>query len=337
MVLEGKDVQTDFKLDEPGAPPMGKRQKAPLDTVLSLAYAFNDLYALLPRNAPEKHVLLTTDDGGLIDLKTSFTKPTTWTRLENARGEIQIASEHDHAPGELLADAEHASVITVLVERKEHIRRSDSIIEIPKEKRERNAGATGVYQVLRLRLESGAWKQDVAVPFVQFADEPIEWSGPIIRIPGSSGTIQMTLGHTRRGLPAEITLDRFETVPYPGATGGQAIMRDFKSHLSIKDLTTDVAVQGVAHMNHPVYYPDHFLGRQWLFYQAQWDPEGQRFSVLGVGNRPGVWLMIAGCVMILIGLLYAFYLKPVIIRRMKRKAIEAARARGVMTRETAGV
>ena len=76
----------------------------------------------------------------------------------------------------------------------------------------------------------------------------------------------------------------------------------------------------VAQMNNPVYYD----GGRWLFFQAQWDPEGQKWTVLGIGNRPGVFVMIAGCVMIFIGLMYAFYVKPVIIRKMKQKALAEA-------------
>jgi hypothetical protein len=73
-------------------------------------------------------------------------------------------------------------------------------------------------------------------------------------------------------------------------------------------------------MNHPVY----FDGGSWLFFQAQWDPEGQRWTILGVGNRPGVPVMIGGCVMIVMGVLYAFYVKPIVIRRMKQKALQKA-------------
>jgi len=66
----------------------------------------------------------------------------------------------------------------------------------------------------------------------------------------------------------------------------------------------------------------------WTLFQAQWDPNGQRFTVLGVGNRPGVWIMTAGCVVLTVGLMYAFYAKPLIVRRMKEKAIAEAKAKG---------
>jgi hypothetical protein len=74
-------------------------------------------------------------------------------------------------------------------------------------------------------------------------------------------------------------------------------------------------------MNSPVYFDD---GR-WLFFQAAWDPDGQKFSIIGVGTRPAVNIMLCGCVMIFGGLFYAFWIKPVIIANMKAKALADAR------------
>jgi hypothetical protein len=62
----------------------------------------------------------------------------------------------------------------------------------------------------------------------------------------------------------------------------------------------------------------------WLLFQSQWDPEDQAFTVLGVANRPGILTMTVGCVMITLGLIWAFYVKPVIINRRKAQALAAA-------------
>jgi len=141
-------------------------------------------------------------------------------------------------------------------------------------------------------------------------------------------TIQFQLGNTRLPLPARLTLNKFELVPYPGGDGatGRGIMRDFRSELNVFDPQTGDSFTDTAHMNNPVY----FHHGSWLFFQAAYDPDGQRWTILGVGNRPGVWVMTAGCLMMIVGLLYAFYAKPFIVRRMKRKAIEAAMAKKVL-------
>jgi hypothetical protein len=149
----------------------------------------------------------------------------------------------------------------------------------------------------------------------------------------------LQLGQTRLQLPARITLNRFDLVPYPGGEPRQGSMfRDFKSTLTVEDPRTGEKVTAVAHMNNPVYFevpgPVPVLGklspfaRSWLFFQAAYDPNAQAWTILGVGNRPAVWVMTAGCVMIFAGLLYAFYVKPILIRRMKQRAIEQAQAAG---------
>ena len=123
-------------------------------------------------------------------------------------------------------------------------------------------------------------------------------------------------------MPAKVTLQKFDLVPYPGGRAAAgSMMRDFRSTLIFEDLKTGEKTTGVAKMNNPVYY----AGGDWTFFQAQWDPNGQKWTVLGVGNRPFVGTMTLGCAMILVGLLYAFYLKPIIIRRMKQNAIEKAK------------
>ncbi|MEM6314483.1 MAG: hypothetical protein AAF743_10370, partial [Planctomycetota bacterium] len=51
------------------------------------------------------------------------------------------------------------------------------------------------------------------------------------------------------------------------------------------------------------------------------DPDDQTYTVLGVGNRPGIYTMVAGSILMFIGLMWAFYLKPILIRRAKAAAI----------------
>ncbi|MFM7808147.1 MAG: hypothetical protein ACKPEA_09515, partial [Planctomycetota bacterium] len=70
------------------------------------------------------------------------------------------------------------------------------------------------------------------------------------------------------------------------------------------------------------------------FFQAQWDPPddgggsappslGLNYTVLGVGSRNGVGMQLVGCIIAVLGMLYAFYVKPVIKRRalLKQKAM----------------
>ncbi len=90
-------------------------------------------------------------------------------------------------------------------------------------------------------------------------------------------------------------------------------------------------------MNKPVEYGG------LSYFQSQWDPpdqarfEGDRaslglnYTVLGVANRHGVWVMLFGCCVAVAGMIYAFYLKPVIKRR-QREAVYASVAAAATAR-----
>jgi membrane protein YdbS with pleckstrin-like domain len=51
------------------------------------------------------------------------------------------------------------------------------------------------------------------------------------------------------------------------------------------------------------------------------------YTVLGVGNREGVWIQLAGCIIAVLGMIYAFYVKPILIRRRSERARLAAEIR----------
>jgi hypothetical protein len=75
---------------------------------------------------------------------------------------------------------------------------------------------------------------------------------------------------------------------------------------------------------------------QYKFSQAGWDAEGwretaaaaarrelprafARYTILGVGNNPGIFVIAAGAVMMSLGIPWAFYVKPLLVRRRKKK------------------
>lgn len=72
----------------------------------------------------------------------------------------------------------------------------------------------------------------------------------------------------------------------------------------------------------------------WSFYQASAATDDWSFTVLGVGNRNGIVPMTLGCVLITLGCLYAFYVKPVLIRRRQAQALAVAAARTVQRGST---
>lgn len=335
MILEGKPVQTDFKLDEEGAGPMGKRQKEPLDKALSLSFATTDPFRLLPQDATTKHTFLTTGDGKLVDLLVSLEGKSSVTEYPTGRAAIEIIIDETPprgpfqpppTPEELAEAAAHRHPVTLNVARVDKIVKDDQVIAIPSAQRDRDIGASGFMQVIRAKVTMGQWSKVVLVPFTpEAAESHAQWTSPTFKLLGSESTMQLALCNTRFRLPAKLTLANFELVPYPGGdpNSPRALIRDFRSTLLVDDPRTQTSETAVAHMNNPVY----FDGGRWLFFQAAYDGENKAWTILGVGNRPCVWIMTVGCVMIFVGLMYAFYLKPIIIRRMKQNAIAAAEAK----------
>ena len=60
----------------------------------------------------------------------------------------------------------------------------------------------------------------------------------------------------------------------------------------------------------------------WTYFQSGAATDNWSFTVLGVGNRNGIIPMGVGCVMITLGCLFAFYVKPILKRRQAQAALE---------------
>jgi hypothetical protein len=313
---------TDWKLNVEGAGPFGKRQTEPLDKDLQISYSMSDPFHLLPQDGPEKHTFITSEKPGIYEVITRLDGPSEVKTYEGNSAEIQLAEAEMRGPFQPPPDPNEPKHLHAMrVERFDHIKRNDSVRETPTAKRDRDVAAVGAMQIVKVHLSCGDWSKDVLVPYTQWTMED-PWRGATVSIPGAKADLQLQLGNTALVMPAKVTLQKFDLVPYPGGRAAAgSMMRDFRSTLIFEDIQSGEKTTGVAKMNSPVY----FDGGDWTFFQAQWDPEGQRWTVLGVGNRPFVGTMTLGCGMILVGLIYAFYIKPIIIRRMKQNALEKAK------------
>jgi hypothetical protein len=140
--------------------------------------------------------------------------------------------------------------------------------------------------------------------------------------------IELMFSRERRLLPAPVVLEDFVVTAHIGGfTGQTASIRDWTSVVRFAEggSLTDTATVS---MNKPT------SNHGFWFFQAQWDPpDGPRFegdapsrglnyTVLGVGNRHGVYVQLLGTIIAVIGMLYAFYCKPAIKRR-RQQAVHA--------------
>ena len=332
MILGGGNKATDFKLGDADAGPMGKRQKELLDPALDVSYAFNADTDLLPKGGLGKTMFLTTPNSSRTTVLTvEANGPPVVQTFDGERGDIEMIAPHTeeamlmrtmgrespHDHGKVAVQrTDHAGAVVPFVD------------EVPKAKRNRDEGTSGRRQVVRVRYTGldSTDKPFEGETLVPFSEHPLEtpWQGGLINVPNSTAVAQVTLGNNFRMLPAVARLDKLEAFAYAGMDASVAPMiRDYRSTITLVEREGGTSRTDTVFLNSPVFY----AGGNWIFFQSQFDLQNQRWSVLGVGNRPGVYVMVSGCILIIVGIFYAFYVKPVLIRRMKAKAIAAAAGR----------
>jgi hypothetical protein len=143
--------------------------------------------------------------------------------------------------------------------------------------------------------------------------------------------IEMKFSRQRAPLDEAVRLESFEVVARIGGfQGDTSSIRDWKSIVSFEESDGEWTDTVKVHMNQPKS-----AGQFW-FFQAQWDPPDQprfdgdpgsaglNYTVLGVGNRHGVNTQLIGTIITVIGLMYAFYVKPWMRRRQLVAAYVAA-------------
>lgn len=323
QLVAGRDAPTDWKLNVPGKGPMGERQSKPLDDQLITTYRFDDPLELLPRDgALYRYVFYTlpgSTDTTVVGV--GLNERSNVQKLSGADARLRIIRNPRDPESAMMSamseHAPHAEIADLNVQRREHAVGVEPYVEeVPRKIRIDDIGKSGAKQVVMVRAKTRDWQKDVFVPF---NDLLMSFRGGLLEVPGAKAPVQLQLGNTMRRLPADIRLDKFEAEAYGGLEAGANVaMRDFRSHITLINPTTRKETPAVVYLNNPVFHDN----SNWIFFQSGWDPDQQRFTVLGVGNRPGTWVMGAGCLLIVVGIFYAFYIKPIIIKAMKENALK---------------
>ena len=147
---------------------------------------------------------------------------------------------------------------------------------------------------------------------------------------GGGRKAEVLFSRLREPMPTAVALDDFILATHIGGyTGEASTIRDYTSMLRFDD-GAGWSQPVPCSVNAPVEHDG------WWFFQAQWDPpdqarfEGDRasrglnYTVLGVANREGVVIQLLGCVISVLGMCYAFYVKPIIKRRQREAALALA-------------
>jgi hypothetical protein len=205
---------------------------------------------------------------------------------------------------------------------------------------------------------AGPWSTIVWVPFSQYLHLDDSLERPVDLPDGRS--ISLAFGRRQHQLPGfAIGLVDFEMISYDH----RGAPRDYQSTISVVPAGFDFPpYTHLAKLNAPLRAPfqwsderplvSNVIGRvasslsprQFKFSQAGWDrgtwmqtqqlvDQGQleqpfvRFTILQVGNNPGIHIIALGGICMGVGIPWAFYVKPIIMKRRKMK-IQQAVARG---------
>ncbi len=97
------------------------------------------------------------------------------------------------------------------------------------------------------------------------------------------------------------------------------MIKDFKSKLSVL-VDGEVVKTKVIEVNDPLSYG----GLD--FYQANYDPNNPKFSGIQISSHPGIPIVYSGFIILCIGIVFIFYIKPFIKKSRQKKRKEMAHA-----------
>ncbi len=201
---------------------------------------------------------------------------------------------------------------------------------VPPSQRQDRVGQA--FSMARVDVQTKNGVESKWLPFNQyvFPDDEYAYSGKFAYAPvqfqaGDGSAVEMILSRKRLPLPNPIAMEDFQLETHLGGFTGNALtIRNYVSRLRFLDHGQWTDPVPIA-VNQPTHY-----GGFWYF-QSTWDRPsstegpggGMNFTGLGIGNRHGVYIQLAGCCIAVAGMIFAFYVKPI----LKRRRAEQSRAK----------
>ncbi len=198
---------------------------------------------------------------------------------------------------------------------------------VPMHKRRREAGKN--FSWVHVVVSKGDWQHTLWVPFNNYAlpneqyavPEKISYDPRFIKLPDGT-ELELMFSRKRIPLPTAVALDDFQLVTHQGGLIGQnSNVRDYISMLRFKESDGRWSDLTRMSLNAPASRDGYW------YFQSIWDAPtastaGMNFTGCGVGTRDGVYVQLLGTCIAIIGMIYAFYVKPIILRR-RRLAVYA--------------
>ena len=132
--------------------------------------------------------------------------------------------------------------------------------------------------------------------------------------------VELMFSRERAPLPTPVALNDFEIDTHIGGFSGRtSSILNWRSLVSFPEVSDELVAVSV---NDPKTHHGYW------FFQSQWDPpsatsQGLNYTVLGVGNREAVFTMLLGTCITVLGMMWAFFVKPT-IKRKRQQAVYGA-------------
>ena len=166
---------------------------------------------------------------------------------------------------------------------------------------------------IRLKLigrgDHADWTRTYWLPFSHYTDVNVQ--ALTVDVPGEDAPWRLVYSRQRHDLGFTLAPIKLSVKYFPGMRGVESYRSDFL----VAEGPNATPRRDTTYTNETSTIGD------WTLYQSGAAQDGWSYTVLGVGNRRGIWPMSVGWVLITIGCLYAFYVKPVMLRRMKSRGI----------------
>jgi hypothetical protein len=237
-------------------------------------------------------------------------------------------AERPLAPGESLAFGGGASIELAGVSATS--RAESRPVIVPPSARDRDSDTERTFAWVLAELRRNEWTRRVWIPFSKHAFDDPEMAAlgvgrhdPVLVELHDGRTVEIMFTRERRPLPAPVMLEDFVlTANVGGFTGDMSSIRDWTSIIRFDDGGDGWGEPKRVETNEPAAH----AGLR--FFQAYWDAPrdgsaGMAFTGLGVGNRQGVVTQLLGCCLAVVGMIYAFYIKPIIKRRRRDRVLAA--------------
>jgi hypothetical protein len=88
-------------------------------------------------------------------------------------------------------------------------------------------------------------------------------------------------------------------------------VKDYKSILRVVENGETVLTKTIE-VNDPMKY------KGYVFYQSSYDPEGEKYTGLQVTKNPGIVIVYSGFILLCVGVVFIFYVKPFLRRKLKK-------------------